>query len=406
MPPPRRALREEGLSIRDGSAADRGNLVDPGRRRETSPSRGARDSCRPRPPSASGRSGPGPGARSRFGSVGDRDRRGPRRCARQLAARRAVAPPASAGGTRGLAGRAGARARAIVDEYGEDSLSPLILRPDKSFAFSAGGVAAYRVIGERRWCQAIRWARRRRPGGPRAAARPRAPRGPARRGLTGGRSAISRPTGRSAYAPGASGGRWWSTPRTSRWRVDRSASCVSRCTAWSGAGWQIEVCDGRDIDRALEAEIDALEAAVALGTRAPARIRDEHGRVRVGGAAEGPVRAGTVARRPAAGGDAIPRPSRQAVAGHDAPGGRDAQRTQRGAGLPRAGVRALSRHPRSEPQLRRARPPGQARAVRQPCRQGAHPVHAQPAAEELSDGPPGPLQSEVLPQLASSLPDL
>ena len=69
------------------------------------------DSWRPGPPSASGRSGPGPGSTSRFGSVGDRDRRGPRRCARQLAARRAVAPPASVGGTRGLAGRAGACAR-------------------------------------------------------------------------------------------------------------------------------------------------------------------------------------------------------------------------------------------------------------------------------------------------------
>ena len=40
------------------------------------------------------------------------------------------------------------RARGIVDEYGEDSLSPFILRPDKSFEFNAGGVVAYRVIGE------------------------------------------------------------------------------------------------------------------------------------------------------------------------------------------------------------------------------------------------------------------
>jgi lysyl-tRNA synthetase, class II len=38
-------------------------------------------------------------------------------------------------------------ARAIVDEHGEDSLSPFILRPDKAFEFAAGGVLAYRVIG-------------------------------------------------------------------------------------------------------------------------------------------------------------------------------------------------------------------------------------------------------------------
>ncbi len=38
-------------------------------------------------------------------------------------------------------------ARAIVDAYGTDSLSPFLLRPDKAFAFAAGGVLAYRVIG-------------------------------------------------------------------------------------------------------------------------------------------------------------------------------------------------------------------------------------------------------------------
>ena len=39
------------------------------------------------------------------------------------------------------------RARAIVKTHGDDSLSPFILRPDKRFAFAAGGVAAYQVIG-------------------------------------------------------------------------------------------------------------------------------------------------------------------------------------------------------------------------------------------------------------------
>ena len=38
-------------------------------------------------------------------------------------------------------------ARALVDAYGEDSLAPFILRPDKTFEFDAGGVTAYRLIG-------------------------------------------------------------------------------------------------------------------------------------------------------------------------------------------------------------------------------------------------------------------
>jgi lysyl-tRNA synthetase, class II len=47
-------------------------------------------------------------------------------------------------------GPAGAldRARWIVGEHGDDSLSPFILRPDKSFQFAGDAVAAYRVIGE------------------------------------------------------------------------------------------------------------------------------------------------------------------------------------------------------------------------------------------------------------------
>ena len=37
-------------------------------------------------------------------------------------------------------------ARAIVERYGEDSLSPFVLRPDKALQFGAGGVLSYRVI--------------------------------------------------------------------------------------------------------------------------------------------------------------------------------------------------------------------------------------------------------------------
>ena len=39
-------------------------------------------------------------------------------------------------------------ARAIVERHGHDSISPFILRPDKSFEFAGGAVLAYRVIGE------------------------------------------------------------------------------------------------------------------------------------------------------------------------------------------------------------------------------------------------------------------
>ena len=176
----------------------------------------------------------------------------------------------------------------------------------------------------------------------------------------GGRSAISRPTGRSAYAPGASGRRRWSTPcdftlegRSVR-KLRQSVHRVER------RGWQIEVCEGRDIDRELEAEIDALEAAWRSERERLLGFAMSMGEFELAVRPRRPIRAGVVARRPAAGGDAIPGPSRQAVAGHDAPGGRDAQRTERGAGLPRAGVRAQSRRPRGEPQLRRARPPGSA----------------------------------------------
>jgi lysyl-tRNA synthetase class 2 len=38
-------------------------------------------------------------------------------------------------------------ARAIVERYGQDSLSPFLLRPDKALQFAAGGVLSYRVIG-------------------------------------------------------------------------------------------------------------------------------------------------------------------------------------------------------------------------------------------------------------------
>jgi len=40
------------------------------------------------------------------------------------------------------------RARAIVADHGEDSLSPYIVRPDKEFQFAGDGVVAFAVVGE------------------------------------------------------------------------------------------------------------------------------------------------------------------------------------------------------------------------------------------------------------------
>lgn len=39
-------------------------------------------------------------------------------------------------------------ARAILDRHGSDSLTPFMLRPDKALQFAAGGVLAFRVVGE------------------------------------------------------------------------------------------------------------------------------------------------------------------------------------------------------------------------------------------------------------------
>ena len=152
------------------------------------------------------------------------------------------------------------QARAIVDEYGEDSLSPFILRPDKRFEFSAGGVAAYRVIGDTAVVSGD-------PVGPEGSARAvltqlleRAHRGGLRVVVYGGSERhleTYRSLGLRAMCVGEEAvvnpldftleGRPVRKLRQSVHRVQRR-------------GWQIQVCEGRDIDGALEAEIDAVEA--------------------------------------------------------------------------------------------------------------------------------------------------
>jgi lysyl-tRNA synthetase, class II len=152
-------------------------------------------------------------------------------------------------------------ARAIVDEYGEDSLSPFILRPDKSFEFCAGGVAAYRVIGDTAVVSGD-------PVGPDGCAREVLARLLGRAHGAGLRVAVYggserhletyRALGLRALCVGEEAvvnpidftleGRPVRKLRQSVHRVQRR-------------GWRIAAREGRDIDIELEAEIDALEGA-------------------------------------------------------------------------------------------------------------------------------------------------
>jgi lysyl-tRNA synthetase class 2 len=153
-----------------------------------------------------------------------------------------------------------ARARAVVEAHGEDSLSPFILRPDKSFAFAAGGVVAYRVIG-------------------RTVVVSGDPVGPA-----GSVAALVGPLLRSASHAGGhvvlygSSARHLATYRA----LGLRAICVGEEAVVDPAsfsldgrpvrklrqsvnrvarrGWRIEAYRGREIDAGLEAAIDALEA--------------------------------------------------------------------------------------------------------------------------------------------------
>jgi lysyl-tRNA synthetase, class II len=152
-------------------------------------------------------------------------------------------------------------ARAIVDEYGEDSLAPFILRPDKRFEFGAGGVAAYRVIGDTAVVSGD-------PVGPAGSVREVLAQLLARAHGAGLRIAVYgrserhletyRALGLHALRVGEEAvvnpvdftleGRPVRKLRQSVHRVQRR-------------GWQIVVREGRDIDVALEADINTLEAA-------------------------------------------------------------------------------------------------------------------------------------------------
>jgi lysyl-tRNA synthetase, class II len=152
------------------------------------------------------------------------------------------------------------RARAVVEAHGDDSLSPFILRPDKSFVFAGGGVVAYRVIG-------------------RTAVVSGDPVGP-----NGSVAALVGPLVRRAHDTGGRVVLYGSSARhleTYR-ELGLRAICVGEEAVVDPAaftldgrpvrklrqsvnrvarrGWRIEAHRGREIDASLESAIDALEA--------------------------------------------------------------------------------------------------------------------------------------------------
>ena len=150
-------------------------------------------------------------------------------------------------------------ARAIIDAYGADSLSPFVLRPDKALMFAAGGVLSYRVIG----------------GTAVVSADPVAPPGKAAEVLAGFQDQARR-RGWSVVLWAASE-RHLETYRRLGFRavcVGEEAFVDPREFSLDGRavrklrqsvhriqrrGWQITVHEGRAIGAGLESEIDALE---------------------------------------------------------------------------------------------------------------------------------------------------
>jgi lysyl-tRNA synthetase, class II len=158
-------------------------------------------------------------------------------------------------------GRALQAARAIVEKHGHDSLSPFILRPDKAFEFAAGGVLAYRVIGETAVVSGDPIAPE--DSAPEVLARfMRSARGRGWRVTLYGVSARHLPGYRSMGLRAICVGeeavvhpeRFTLQGRPVR-KLRQSVHRVQR------RGWEIGAYEGREIHAALEAEIDAIEAS-------------------------------------------------------------------------------------------------------------------------------------------------
>jgi lysyl-tRNA synthetase class 2 len=181
--------------------------------------------------------------------------------ARELLRPRRELPPASAGTLRAV--------EAVVERCGEDSLAPFIVRPDKAFRFSSGGVTAYRVVGD----TAV------------VSGDPVGPDGAVPEMLAGMRA--------DAHARGLKLAVYGSSPRhlAEYRRLGLRTLCTGEeavvdprrftlegravrklrqsVTRVNRRGWEITALSGDDVDPGLAAEIAAVEA----------RWRSEHGRV-------------------------------------------------------------------------------------------------------------------------------
>jgi lysyl-tRNA synthetase class 2 len=167
---------------------------------------------------------------------------------------------------RPLGGREGHRehelrdARAIAQAHGEDSLSPFILRADKTFHFAAGGVLAYRVIGGTAVISGD-------PVGPPGSA-PRVLESflglAHRRGwqvvVWGASPRHLRAYRRLKMAPVCAGQEAFVKPADFTLEGRRVRKLRQSVHRVERRGWQIEVRLGRDLDEGLEAEIDRVEA--------------------------------------------------------------------------------------------------------------------------------------------------
>jgi lysyl-tRNA synthetase class 2 len=153
------------------------------------------------------------------------------------------------------------RARAIVAEYGDDSLSPYILRPDKEFEFAGEGVVAFSVIGgtavisgdpvgpSDQAGEALRnLVGRARRGGHRVAAY----------GVSDRYLEVFRALGLYAVRSGEEAvvdpGAFTLEGRPVR-KLRQSVNRLER------QGWRVVMREGREIDVELQAQIDAVESA-------------------------------------------------------------------------------------------------------------------------------------------------
>jgi len=160
-----------------------------------------------------------------------------------------------------------AAARHIVERHGSDSLSPFLLRPDKALAFAAGGVLSYRVIGGTAVVSADPVAPARDAGevvGSFLAQARRRGWEVVLWGVSDRHLAEYRRLGLRAVCAGEEA---FVDPRQFNLEGRRVRKLRQSVHRVQRRGWEITVHEGREIGGALEAEMDALEAAWRSGRR-------------------------------------------------------------------------------------------------------------------------------------------